>query len=121
MFTKININNLFKKSKLEQFLCNNIKNELLKTVRDGFYVDSFTKKYLENLVKKVCIYSGIIFGEKYLMETLGPKLVDNIIWSTKNIFYFEHTSILTLIYQVIFAIFLLNFYFLLNFFIIVIL
>ena len=116
MSIKTIIFNIFKKNKLEQFLCNNYKNELLKTIRDGFYVDSFTKKYLENLIRKVCIYSGVLFGEKYLMETLGPKLIDNIIWSSKNIFHFEHISILTLIYQIIFSIFLINTYFLFNFF-----
>ena len=112
---------LFKKTNFEIFLWNNYKAEFLKTIRDGFYVDSFTKKYLENLIRKVCIYSGVMFGEKYIMEYLGPKLIENIIWSTKNIFYFEHISILTLLYQIIISILLFNFFFLFQFLIITLL
>ena len=92
------------------------KREALKIIRDGFLIDFWIKKIVENLIRKLCIYSGIFFGEKYLMENLGPKLVENIIWTFKNLTFFEHLSLITLFYQVIFSFFVFNLY--LNFYLI---
>ena len=101
---------LFKVTNFNFFYSFFYKLEILKIIRDGFHIDSITKKLLENFLKKIFIYSGIFFGEKYIMEGLGPKLVENFIWTFKNKFFFEHISIITLFYQVIFILFLFNLY-----------
>lgn len=105
------INFFFKSSFFDKFYFFNIRKSIINIFKDGYYLDSLVKRFLENIIKKLFIYSGIFFGEKYIMEQFGPKLVENVIWSFKNKFFFEHISISLIFYNVIFLFFLINFYF----------
>lgn len=58
-----------------------------RVVKDNFYIDAFIKKTLEAACRKIFIYGGVFFGEKYLMEKLGPKLIEGSVGFFKNIFY----------------------------------
>lgn len=62
-------------------------------VQSGFYIDYFIKKIIEILVKNYLIYSAIFFGEKFIIEFVTKKTIDNFInlnnkkFFEKNFFY----------------------------------
>lgn len=45
--------------------------------KSGFYIDYIIKKVVELLVKNLFIFSSFFFAEKYLIEFLTKKSVDN--------------------------------------------
>ena len=83
-------------------------------VQSGFYFDFFLKKLGEIFIKNIFIYAGLFFGEKYLIEVLTKKIVDNYVFnlniklfqSTLNYYNF-FTIILFFIFYAIFFLLLL--------------
>ncbi len=46
--------------------------------KSGFYIDFALKKFVEMVVKNLFIFSSFFFAEKYLIEFLTKKSVDNL-------------------------------------------
>lgn len=46
--------------------------------KSGFYIDYTVKKAVEIIVKNLFIFSSFFFAEKYLIEFLTKKSVDNV-------------------------------------------
>ena len=49
-------------------------------IQSGFYLDFFLKKISEVFLKNVFIYSSLFFGEKYFIEVMTKKIIDNLIF-----------------------------------------
>lgn len=52
--------------------------------QSGFYIDFFLKKFAEVFIRNIFIYSSLFFGEKYMIEYLTKKIVDNFIYRSNN-------------------------------------
>jgi len=63
-------------------------------VQSGLYVDFLLKKIVEIFVRNFLIYSAIFFGEKYIIEILTKKIIDNTIFSLN-----KNLSLLDLLYS----------------------
>lgn len=48
-------------------------------VNCGLYFDFFLKKISEIFVRNMYVYSALFFGEKYFIEVLTKKVIDNYI------------------------------------------
>lgn len=46
--------------------------------KSGFYIDYTIKKFVEMVVKNLFIFSSFFFAEKYLIEFLTKKSIDNL-------------------------------------------
>ena len=66
----------------------------LRFVQSGLYIDFFLKKIIEIFVRNFLIYSAIFFGEKYIIEILTKKIIDNTIFSLN-----KNLSLLDLLYS----------------------
>lgn len=66
----------------------------IRFVQSGLYVDFFLKKIIEIFVRNFLIYSAIFFGEKYIIEVLTKKIIDNTVFSLN-----KNLSLLDLIYS----------------------
>ena len=49
-------------------------------IQSNFYVDFFLKKLCEVFVKNVYIYTALFFGEKYIIEVLTKKVLENFVY-----------------------------------------
>lgn len=47
-------------------------------MQSGMYLDYITKKLSEMIARNVFIYSAIFFGEKFVIEFICKKTVDNL-------------------------------------------
>ena len=61
------------------------KNILLGKAQSGFYIDFFLKKLSEIFIRNVFIYAALFFGEKYMIEHLTKKIVDNFIFNSNKL------------------------------------
>ena len=84
----------------------------------GFYVDFFIKKLAEIFIRNFLVYTSLFFGEKYMIEVLTKKIIDNFVievnkflgWTVYNYIWFFVITISILLYFFIFInIFLLIF------------
>ena len=72
-------------------------------------MDFFIKKLGEVFVKNFLVYTSNYFGEKYFIEVLTRKLIDNTIfknnqlfgWTNLHFFNFFYTIIVLLLYTII--------------------
>lgn len=70
-----------------------LKNNILRFkffrfIQCGLYMDFILKNFAEIFIKNFLVYSSIFFGEKFLIEFLTKKIIDNIIFSfNKKRFY----------------------------------
>lgn len=53
-------------------------------LQSSFYFDYIIKKLSEIFVKNYLVYTSLFFGEKFVIELLSKKLVDNIIFFLNN-------------------------------------
>jgi len=53
-------------------------------VQSGFYLDFFFKKLCELFLRNVFVYTALFFGEKYMIEVLTKKVVDNFVFITNT-------------------------------------
>jgi hypothetical protein len=51
--------------------------KFIRYIQSGLYVDYIIKKLGEILVKNIFIYSSLFFGEKFIIEFLTKKVIDN--------------------------------------------
>ena len=61
-------------------------------MQSGFYFDFFLKKVGEIFLKNVFIYSALFFGEKYIIEVLTKKIIDNYIFFNNSNLYLSSLS-----------------------------
>lgn len=52
--------------------------KFLNFIQSGMYLDYIIKKIAEMFVKNMFIYSSTFFGEKFLIEFLSKKTLDNL-------------------------------------------
>ncbi len=55
-------------------------------VQSGLYMDFFIKKLGEVFVKNFLVYTANYFGEKYFIEVLTRKLIDNLVFKKNKLF-----------------------------------
>nr|YP_004841709.1 Ymf57 [Ichthyophthirius multifiliis]AEL89251.1 Ymf57 [Ichthyophthirius multifiliis] len=86
-----------------------------KYIQTGFLLDFFFKKLSEMIIKNIFIYSSLFFGEKYIIEFLTKKIINNLLFNFSkfkknnlnylnyfNDIYFFFIYIYILIYIIIF-------------------
>jgi hypothetical protein len=79
-------------------------------VNSGLYFDFFLKKLSEIFVRNFFVYTALFFGEKFFIEVLTKKVIDNYIYlaNTKfsklklNYDFFFYQIVLILFYVVFF-------------------
>ena len=47
-------------------------------MQSGMYLDYIVKKLSEMFVRNVFIYSSVFFGEKFIIEFISKKTIDNV-------------------------------------------
>jgi len=52
--------------------------------QSGFYFDFIFKKVVEVFIRNFFIYASLFFGEKYMIEQLTKKIVDNFIFNSNK-------------------------------------
>lgn len=75
-------------------------------MQSGFYIDFFVKKLSEIFVRNVFIYTALFFGEKYMIEVLTKKIIENLIfklnrffgWTSYNYCWFFFTILILSLY-----------------------
>jgi len=78
-------------------------------IQSGLYMDFFIKKVGEVFVKNFLVYTSNYFGEKYFIEVLTRKLIDNLVfkqnklfgWTTLHFFNFFYMIIILVLYSLI--------------------
>ena len=55
-------------------------------IQSGLYMDFFIKKVGEVFVKNFLVYTSNYFGEKYFIEVLTRKLIDNLVFKQNKLF-----------------------------------
>ncbi len=78
-------------------------------IQSGLYIDFFIKKLGEVFVKNFLVYTSNYFGEKYFIEVLTRKIIDNFIfkknklfgWTNLHFFNFFYLLILLVLYSII--------------------
>lgn len=48
-------------------------------MQSGCYIDYIIKKITEILVRNIFIYSALFFGEKFIVEFISKKTIDNLV------------------------------------------
>lgn len=85
--------------------------------QSGFYLDFIFKKLGEVFIRNVFVFAALFFGEKYMIEFLTKKIIDNFIfnsnkffgWTYLNFMWFFYSFILVTLYLLIFINLLLLF------------
>jgi hypothetical protein len=67
------------------------RDDFIRAVKSGFYLDFFFKKICEVFIRNVFICSSYIFGEKYMIEFLTKMPFEKLIINL-NIFWESHAS-----------------------------
>jgi hypothetical protein len=78
--------------------------------QSGFYFDFFLKKLSEVFIRNIFIYAALFFGEKYMIEVLTKKIVDNFVfnsnkffgWTYLNFMWFFYSTLIFILYAFIF-------------------
>ena len=55
-------------------------------IQSGLYIDFFIKKLGEVFVKNFLVYTSNYFGEKYFIEVLTRKIIDNFVFKKNKLF-----------------------------------
>ena len=84
--------------------------------QDGFLFDFLQKKTVDLWVRKFVIYTGFIFSERLMFDTVVRIYIDNLIWPLHNNSYLENDnayetlSVLLYLYAILFLtiIFIVN-------------
>jgi hypothetical protein len=74
-------------------------------IQSGLYIDYIFKKISEIFVKNFFICSAIIFGEKFIIEFITKKIIDNYTLLT-NIKLFDKTYFFTTFFSQVLIFFL---------------
>ena len=60
------------------------KNKIIGKAQAGFFIDFFLKKYIEVFIRNVFVYASLFFGEKYMIEQLTKKTLDNFVFNSNK-------------------------------------
>jgi hypothetical protein len=77
--------------------------------QSGFYFDFIFKKLGEVFIRNVFVYAALFFGEKYMIEHLTKKIVDNFIfnsnkffgWTYLNFMWFFYFTVIIVLYLLV--------------------
>ena len=53
--------------------------------QSGFYFDFFLKKCTDIFIRNFFIYAALFFGEKYLIENITKKIIDNFLFYSNKV------------------------------------
>ena len=75
--------------------------------QSGFFIDFIFKKISEIFIRNVFVYAALFFGEKYMIEVITKKTIDNFIfnsnkyigWSNLNYSWFFYTILSIVLYS----------------------
>lgn len=78
--------------------------------QSGFYFDFIFKKLGEVFIRNVFIFAALFFGEKYMIEFLTKKVIDNFVfnsnkffgWTYLNFMWFFYISVVLVLYFLVF-------------------
>ena len=70
-------------------------------VNSGMYFDFFLKKIGEIIVRNFLVYSALFFGEKFFIEVLTKKIIDNHIFSINSALDVQHLNFEFFFYQLL--------------------
>ena len=90
--------------------------KFLNFFKSGFYIDYFIKKCVEIFIKNILIFSSLFFGEKFFIEFLTKKTIDNLILNlnkTKFSSFFINYFFFFIVFFFFYSIFFLEIFFLL--------
>lgn len=79
-----------------------IRNELI--WQDGFLFDFLQKKTIDLWVRKFLIYTGFLFSERLVFESIIRLYIDNLIWLGHNINMFEPSNISDMLNTLLFMV-----------------
>jgi len=91
-----------------------LKKKSFNFFQSGLYFDFFIKKIAEMFVRNVFIYTSIFFCEKFIIEFLTKKLVDNFLIASRFIFppvFFYESFFSQILFILFYSIFFLEFFF----------
>lgn len=79
--------------------------------QSGFYFDFIFKKLGEVFIRNFFIFASLFFGEKYMIEYLTKRIVDNFVfnsnrffgWTYLNFMWFFVVTIIVVLYLLIFV------------------
>lgn len=85
--------------------------------QSGFYLDFIIKKLSEVFIRNVFVFAALFFGEKYMIEYLTKKIVDNFIfnsnkflgWTSLNFMWYFYITLSLVLYILLFLNILLLF------------
>lgn len=77
-----------------------LRNELI--WQDGFLFDFLQKKTLDMWMRKFLIFTGFLFSERLVFESVVRLYLDNLIWTLHNSQSFEYTNIAEVLNNIIF-------------------
>ena len=80
-------------------------------VNSGLYFDFFLKKFSEIFVRNFFIYSALFFGEKFFIEVLTKKVIDNYIYLVNSKFSNLKLNYDFFFFQIVLIIFYVIFFF----------
>jgi hypothetical protein len=86
------------------------RNELIWS--DGFLLDFLQKKTADLWIRKFVIYTGFLFSERLVFESVVRVYLDNIIWPSHDLSTFETSNVSEMLLNMIylyFALFLISF------------
>jgi len=74
--------------------------------QSGFYLDFFLKKLADVFIRNIFIYMSLFFGEKYMIEVITKKIIDNFVFNSNmyigfsflNNRWFFYISVATILY-----------------------
>ncbi len=93
-----------------------LKKNLFNFFQSGFYIDFIIKKIAELFIKNVYIYVGIFFCEKFIVEFISKKTIDNFIFLSKcflNTNFFFESFFSQIVFILFYFIFFLEFFYIL--------
>ena len=67
------------------------RNELI--WNDGLLIDFLQKKSADLYIRKFVIYTGFLFSERFVFETVVKLYLDNLIWPFHNVSIFESSNV----------------------------
>jgi len=70
--------------------------------QDGFLFDFLQKKTADAWIRRFVIYTGFLFSERLVFDTVVRLYVDNLIWPAHYISIFEVSNVSEMLTSVIF-------------------
>lgn len=78
-------------------------------IQSGLYFDFFIKKLGEVFIRNLMVYTPNYFGEKYFIEVLTKKIIDNFVfkknkffgWTSLGFFNFFYMIVILVLYVII--------------------